>query len=374
MDGIKQNNVTKPVIKIGQPDDSYKIKPLPSPSGKYPYHLTLPRRNHGSTSLSFNMVGDTGGLKSPTFQRQIAEQMGEQTKDPENPTEFLYHLGDIVYHFGEREQYITQFFKPYASYPAPIYAIAGNHDADVNPHNPVPYQSLEPFTSVFCDVRPGDHYFSDQVTRKNQRQPNVYWTLNADLVTIIGLYSNVPKYGYVSAEQGEWFVKELIRAKAMRHEKAIIVCLHHAPYTADTNHGSSKAMIDFLDASFEKAGVLPDAVFSGHVHNYQRFAKTYPEGATVPFIVAGSGGFDELHVLATTDNPQFTQDDPRFENVTLERYSLNQHGFLKISLNKDADKFTLTGEYYTLAHEVTDNPKPPLLHDSFTIDLKRDEP
>jgi hypothetical protein len=372
MQGVSQKSITKPVIKKGQPDDSYKIQPLPTPSGSYPYHLDLPvTANSAATRLVFNMAGDTGGLKSPRFQRQIAEQMGLQTKDSKYPSQFLYHLGDIVYHFGERQQYEAQFFKPYESFPAPIYAIAGNHDADVNPNNPVPYKSLDAFKAVFCDTRPGEHYFSANVSRKNQHQPNVYWTLNTELATIIGLYSNVPKYGYISAEQQEWFIKELIRAGEMQAEKAIIVCLHHAPFTADTNHGSSIAMIEFLEASFAAAAVLPDAVFSGHVHNYQRFSKKYPNGKTVPFIVSGSGGFDELHVLASTDDPNFTTEDPHFENVQLENYRLREHGFLKIILLKEAGKFSLTCEYYTMEHQEEMPPSPAGLYDSFTLDLQR---
>ena len=33
--------ITKPVFKLGQPDDNYKYRPLPSPTGKYPYHLNI---------------------------------------------------------------------------------------------------------------------------------------------------------------------------------------------------------------------------------------------------------------------------------------------------------------------------------------------
>ena len=370
MSGVKHNNITKPVIKKGQPDDSFKIQPLPAPSGNYPYHLDFPlSADDASTALSFNLVGDTGGLKSPKFQQQIAAEMGKQTKDPVYPSRFLFHLGDIVYHYGEREQYERQFFKPYASFPAPIFAIAGNHDADVNPLNPVPYKSLDAFTSVFCDPRPGEHYFSAAVTRTNQHQPNVYWTLNTEMATIIGLYSNVPKFGYISTEQQDWFVKELIRAGAMQEEKAIIVCLHHAPYSADTNHGSSLAMIEVLDDCFAKAGVLPDVVFSGHVHNYQRFSKAYPE-KTVPFIVSGAGGFDELHVLAANDDPAFTNDDPHFENVSLENYSLYQHGFLKVILEKEAGNFSLTCQYFTMAHDE-EKDSPATLFDTFTLNLNR---
>ncbi|PIH03163.1 hypothetical protein CS542_02885 [Pedobacter sp. IW39] len=62
---------------------------------------------------------------------------------------FLYHVGDIVYHFGEAEQYDASFH-PYKDYPAPIYAIAGNQH-DVNPNAKPPYSSLTPFTSVFAE-------------------------------------------------------------------------------------------------------------------------------------------------------------------------------------------------------------------------------
>jgi predicted phosphodiesterase len=366
-----KNFSAKPVLKKGQPDDSYKIQPLPAPVGDYPYHVDLPAdpTEEGGKRLVFNMVGDTGGIKSPAFQKQIAQQMGKQVTEGELKSQFLYHLGDIVYHFGEREQYEVQFFEPYAHYPAPIYAIAGNHDADVNHDNPIPYHSLEPFTSVFCEKREGDHYFSAQVNRKNQHQPNIFWTLNTELATIIGLYSNVPKFGYIGDEQREWFVKELIRAGEMNEEKAIIVCLHHSPFSADTNHGSSLAMISFLEAAFEQAGVWPDIVFSGHVHNYQHFEKSYANDRKVPFIVAGSGGFDELHTLATVEDRQFTSEHPLFEGVKLLNYSLSQHGFLKIRVEKTEASFSLTCEYYTMAHAVKDVPTVSL-HDQFSVDLR----
>lgn len=373
MDVLAQN-ITKPVIKKDQADDSYKIQPTPLPVGKYPYHLDFPNEKSDSSEkkLVFNMVGDTGGIKSPTFQRQIAEQMGQQVKDGINRPQFLFHLGDIVYHFGEREQYERQFFRPYANYPGPIFAIPGNHDADVNVSNPTPYKSLDAFKEVFCDPRPEDHYFSEDVSRMNQHQPHVYWTLNTELATIIGLYSNVPKFGYISPEQRDWFISELKSAGELKHEKAIIVCLHHAPYSADTNHGSSLAMIQFLEGAFAEAGVLPDIVFSGHVHNYQRFSKNYEGKKTVPFIVAGGGGFDELHLLAANEDPLFTNKSPYFEGVQLENSCLNQHGFLKVILEKKAEEFKLTCEYYTMAHDENSRPVPAKFFERFTLDLNRD--
>jgi Calcineurin-like phosphoesterase len=43
---------------------------------------------------------------------------------------FFYHLGDVVYYDGEHASYYQQFYDTYLHYPAPIFAIPGNHDFD----------------------------------------------------------------------------------------------------------------------------------------------------------------------------------------------------------------------------------------------------
>ncbi|GAA4317166.1 hypothetical protein GCM10023149_14590 [Mucilaginibacter gynuensis] len=357
---------TTPVFKRHQPDDTYKFQPLPAPTGAYPYHLSLetvqPEIN--SQKLVFHMVGDTGGTRNPDMQALMAAAMAEQYNElPEDQPKFLYHLGDIVYHHGEAENYEQQFFTPYKCYPGPIFAIAGNHDTDINPANPVPYHSLDAFTTVFCDTEPRDIAFDTAKTRKSMVQPNVYWTLTSPLANIIGLHSNVPKYGVITPEQKAWFIEELINANEERPEKALIICIHHAPYSADTNHGSSMQMIEFLEDIFTETGIKPDVVFSGHVHNYQRFRKIYADGVVVPYIVAGGGGFDELNALALTDNPQYTGNNPLFDNVTLQSYCDDRHGFLKIAVEKTADGLSLSGNYYVVTPEAV------ALTDSFSVKL-----
>ena len=66
---------------------------------------------------------------------------------------------------------------------------------------------------------------------------------------------------------------------------AIIDCLHHAPYSADTNHGSSLAMIDFLQHAYSQAGVTPDLVCSDAIAI--TLSTTLSDGTTIPYIVAG---------------------------------------------------------------------------------------
>jgi calcineurin-like phosphoesterase family protein len=350
-----------PVIKKDQPDDSFKFRPLPQPVGRYPYRLNLSDVIPGidTDKLVFHMVGDTGSVRKPEAQQGIIDEMIAQFDENERPS-FLYHLGDLVYHYGEPEQYANQFFKPYESYPAPILAIAGNHDSDVNPDSE-PYQSLDAFTKVFCDTEPRMIAFSGTSQRKSMVQPNVYWTLDTSVATIIGLHSNVPKYGIITAEQRTWFLEELRAADAT---KMLIVCVHHAPFTADTNHGASLYMIDFLESAYQETNIKPDIIFSGHVHNYQRFSKQYPDNKTIPYIVAGSGGFDELHSIADTNDPRFTANSPLFEAVKLESYCDTKHGFLKIAITKTNGLLELTGHYYAVSSEAITHAT---LFDSFTI-------
>lgn len=357
------------VLKTEKIDDAHKFQSLPQPSGSYPYRLKVDPI-HNDEKLVFHMVGDTAGIGKSDLQQTVVNQMTTQylNSTPDEQPSFLYHLGDIVYHYGEAEQYDTQFLTPFEQYPAPIYAIAGNHDSDVNPQSKEAYESLEAFYTTFCNTCPKTIHFGNNKHRKSQIQPHVYWTMEAGLATIIGLYTNVPKYGCIKKEQRSWFVKELQHAAKFSSEKAIIVCLHHAPYSADFNHGSSPNMIEFLESAFEEAGVKPDIVFSGHVHNYQRFNKQYLDGKTVPFVVAGAGGFEELHTLADPTDPEYYTESPLFDQVHLENYCDNRRGFLKIVIEKNPFSFIIKGEYYTVSNKNSEN-KNHALFDTFIVDL-----
>ncbi|SEJ13403.1 3',5'-cyclic AMP phosphodiesterase CpdA [Dyadobacter koreensis] len=367
----KSSKYTVPVIKKDQPDDTYKFQPLPTPTGQYPYRLSLqqicPEINEVATV--FHMFGDTGSIVNPAFQHFVAAAMAKQyeTEEDEKP-QFLYHLGDVVYTFGEADKYSTQFFEPYQKYPGPIFAIAGNHDSDVNPNAAKAYKSLDAFKAVFCDTERRPIAFGRGVDRKSMIQPNIYWTLKAPLANIIGLHSNVPKFGVITPDQRKWFKEELKAAALERSEKALIVTIHHAPYTADVNHGSSIPMIQFLEEAFEETGVFPDIVFSGHVHNYQRFTKTYKNGKTIPFIVAGAGGYDELHPVAQISDPRFFTNPELFKGIKLENYADNKHGFLKIAIKKSNGKLRLAGNYYTIPHEELPDMKTTLT-DQFLLNL-----
>jgi hypothetical protein len=363
---------TTPVLKKNQPDDSYKFQPVPPPSGIYPYHLDLQNIQSlpDTQTLAFHMLGDTGSVYNPDFQKLVVAEMVRQYDKAEGTDfepQFLYHLGDVVYNYGEASQYKRQFFEPYQKYPGPIFAIPGNHDSDINPDSRVPYRSLDAFRAVFCDTQRRTVPFSGNAERQSMVQPHVYWTLVTPVAHIIGLYCNVTKFGIITPEQRQWLVNELRIAQEQRPGKAILLAMHHSPYSADVNHGSSLAMIRFLDGVFEQTGVRPDAVFSGHVHNYQRFTKRYPGGDTLPFIVCGNGGYDELHPVASTYDGRFTANNALFNHVQLKHYCDDKHGFLKVIIEKAA-AVTVRVEFYTLPHERRIGPgMKAILSDQLTI-------
>ena len=258
--------------KVHTPHGNQRFQPLPHPVGKTPYHLSLDsvlsqgeiQKIVDSQSITFHCVGDTGGVKSPAPQKLVANGL-ENTE-----ASFFYHLGDVVYYNGESEKYYDQFYDPYQYYTRPIFAIPGNHDGDPLPSTGE--SSLEAFVRNFCSTSTSITKDAGEVHKSPMIQPNVYWTLDAPLVTIVGLYTNVVEGGEVQQDQIDWFENEL---KTADKTKALVVALHHPVFSMDGMHSGSQAMLELLDKAFANTNVIPDVVFSAHVHNYQRFTRTY---------------------------------------------------------------------------------------------------
>ena len=73
------------------------------------------------------------GDRFPPPQRVVAYHLAQDAhRAPRTaPVACLFHLGDVVCHYGETSGYPDQFHAPYGVYPEPIFAIPGNHDAMV---------------------------------------------------------------------------------------------------------------------------------------------------------------------------------------------------------------------------------------------------
>jgi acid phosphatase type 7 len=298
--------------------------PLPPPKAQPPYRLALGTVTQDpAETLELIAFGDVGGIVDATPQRNVAASIAS------NPftanASFVYVVGDVVYYNGDHSDYYPQFYEVYEKVNLPFFAIPGNHDGDNSDNTSVP--SLDAFMTNFCAPNASHTADAQDAPRDAMTQPYCYWTLSAALATIVGLYTNVPSGGVVDATQEAWLVEELRAAPAGR---ALILTLHHPPYSADAYHGGSKQMGDLIDRATKAAGRWPDLILSGHVHDYQRFTRNINNG--VPYIVSGAGGYHNLHSMAsgigTLPWPVPGSD------VTLEAYDDHDWGWLALSITK----------------------------------------
>jgi hypothetical protein len=300
--------------------------------------------------LVFHCVGDSGGIHGTATQEAIAEAMENQINaagDGAKPA-FYYNLGDVVYFNGQSQLYKTEFYEPYQYYRALIFAIPGNHDGDTHTQRgdlPDTEPSLFGFMQNFCAAAP-EHV---SPYRMSMTQPYVYWTLDAPFVTIIGLYSNVE--GSLDArgrnDQQAYLTNQLRDAA---RDKKVIVTVHHPPFSLDSSHGGSPDILHALDGAISASGRVPDAVLSGHVHNYQRFSREI-EGRKIPYVVAGAGGYANdarsMHKIQKGLVGKRLPLKTTLRDVTFEKYQETAPGFLRVTATKEQLKF----EYFTVPFE-----------------------
>jgi hypothetical protein len=317
--------------------------------------------------IVFHSVGDTGSVEGPTTQSLVADKMVSDFTEanPADVPSFFFHLGDVVYYFGEAEYYYDQFFEPYRAYPAPIFAVPGNHDGVVYATDPEP--TLDAFLRNFVAPSAAQSPDSGGLLRTTMIQPGVYFTLEAPFVRILGLYSNVLEDpGVISDENGSNTVLDqrqvtflstaLARAKSENFAGAVIITVHHPPFTGGSTHGGSPMMLADIDSACATAGFYPHAVFSGHAHNYQRFTRLI-NGYQTPYIVAGCGGHSPLSKMSSTYRTPYQIDS----TLTLESYDDTDFGYLRVIVNAT----TMTVEF----HPQSDGSTTKTPDDTVTIDL-----
>lgn len=329
--------------------------------------------------IVFHAVGDTGAAKVSKVQTAataiaheaaVADAMVADIQNGgANGPAFFFHLGDVIYNFGEAQYYYDQFYEPYREYDRPIFAIPGNHDGMVFGSSSAAPQvpTLAAFLTNFCGAAPDPSPDAPSISRTVMTQPGVYFTLDAPFVSIIGLYSNVMDTGggIISSQGGhfplvndqlDFLTSELQRLKAERQAKkrAILIAVHHPPLSADAKTGGTKGLTDDIDACCVKAGLWPDALLSGHAHLYQRFTRTV-NGRDVPYIVSGSGGFAATPPQGGAPPAGTVDGDHKLEVAPIVQF-----GYLTITT--DAKTLTITFNTAPRGGPVT-----PL--DSVTLDL-----
>jgi hypothetical protein len=341
-----------------------------------------------SGEIVFHSLGDSGGIKEPSHQFAVADGMTQQLQGETYASglpAFCYHLGDVVYYFGQERYYYDQFYDPYRDYGGPIFAIPGNHDGAMFPKEVAKY-SLEAFYNNFCSKHPSSDPAAKGFSRTTMTQPGVYFTLNAPFVKIIGLYSNtgesvgVISGGTVGNAQLDFLNAELQTAAAARAQKgsapfALIIAVHHPPFTASNEHFPSPGMLSQIDQACQQAKIWPDLVLSGHAHLYERYTRTLPPKYTmmpeknprqIPYAVAGNGGYLNLSPTLTGKNgadpqPGVPGTDGKGNPLTLNVYNNTTYGFLRLTVNPKSILLESFG-----VNETTGKTS---IIDRFTVDL-----
>ena len=333
--------------------------------------------------LSFHAVGDTGAAKVNSFQTaaqaianeaSVADSMARdvQVGGTTGPA-FFFHLGDVVYNFGEGQYYYDQFFEPFRGYDRPIFAIPGNHDGMVfGKTRDVPQvPTLTAFLRNFCADTPGPSPDAADLVRSTMDQPGVYFTLDAPFVSIVGLYTNVLEGpGVISTQGGKYpalagdhqldFLKaELQRLAPARKagERAVIIACHHPPVSADAKHGGSTGLADDIDTAARAAGFWPDAVLSGHAHLYQRFTRRV-DGREIPYVVSGSGGF-----AVTPPRGGLPKTPLTVGEYTLVKPPIVEFGYLTVTVDLSKKTGYLTITFTDRTHTKT--------HDTLRLNLTK---
>jgi len=311
-------------------------------------------------AITFHAVGDTGSPDTMTEIISDAMAADYSVADPAGSPAFLFHLGDVIYYDNTANGYLSQFYTPYKHYPGKIIAIPGNHDGEMvkydQPGQVSTNQSstLQAFQANFCQavtvVPPG----AGTIFREMISQPAVYWYLNAPLVDIIGLYSNVADGpGFIADDkvigqsQKTWFQATLEKIASARQtaRKALILAVHHPPFSGG-GHSPSVDMLKDIDDCCQAAKIMPDAVISGHSHNYQRFTRFVTINGVdmeIPYFVVGCSGHG-IQNVAHADGSK--TDDHTFES------SLKGYGFLTVTV----DKASITIKFTQVQTDSTKGP------------------
>jgi hypothetical protein len=333
--------------------------PFPAPRGLPEPRLTLeevlgPSGAAAMKSITsagqmvFHAVGDTGNTRGPDSQNEVADKMISdfvEQADADRPIFFL-HLGDVIYNFGEAQYYYDQFYDPYRNYPAPIVALAGNHDGMVAPESNA--TTLTAFLNNFCAE--GDFHTTAEaggLNRTAQIQPGVFYTFEAPFIRFLVLYSNtLEDPGVISSENGTWpdigdsqldYLKAALqRAKDEKFAGALVLAHHHPAYTAGSKHGWSMKLRQEVDAFCDEVGIWPHAVLSAHAHNYQRFTRAHGQ-MQIPYIIAGNGGHGLAKLVRKGQPPLRTptvvDSGAGGDQVTFESYDDQAYGYLRIVVN-----------------------------------------
>ena len=212
-----------------------------------------------------------------------------------NPA-FVCFTGDIVYNGPDPNDWKvwdgeTQIWRDKK---IPIYPALGNHDLHGDPKI-----ALGNYFQRFPDLKDSRHY-----------------SVRAANALILVLDSSLDE---VAGPQGEWLANKLDHVPA--DVDFVFLMFHHPPYTSSSDdkkfggghsaRATEQALAKVVETRQAHASYRI-AVFSGHVHNYERH-----EHNGVTYFVSGGGGAHAYPIERAPDDP-FQSKEVNYHYLTVE--------------------------------------------------------
>ncbi|XP_002978336.2 purple acid phosphatase 22 [Selaginella moellendorffii] len=224
------------------------------------------------SSIKFAIVGDLGQTYSSNVTLSHIEQSGAQ---------YLLNVGDFSYADGYQPRWDTwgRFMTRYTSKVPMVFAY-GNHEIE--------------FDNAVDAVKPHDGFLSPNTRFSAPWQScgavaAIYYSLNVGPVHIISLnsYVGITKY----TPQYNWLLSDLEHVD--RSVTPWVIIITHVPWynTYNAHYMEGEVVRSAVEYFARKYRV--DAIFSGHVHAYERFKRLYlyEEDECAPvYITIGDGG------------------------------------------------------------------------------------
>jgi calcineurin-like phosphoesterase family protein len=271
--------------------------------------------------MSFVVMGDTG--EGDASQYAVVPPLLNEAAG----TEFLFICSDVIYPAGGIGAYNDRFYRPYAGYPGPIYAVPGNHDwyddlagfmfhfCGLEHRPPVRAESVRGWLRNLLSSKP-EPADPDVVAKmralrpapaQQARQPAPYFAIDAGPVRLIAIDTGIT--GVIDRDQASW----LRRISAGTDQPKVL--LTGKPIYVDGKHhpGRIEDSAETVDDIVRDPAHRYVAAIGGDIHNYQRYPVTLPDGRVIQYIVSGGGGafMHATHKIPRIDLPGVTEDDFR---------------------------------------------------------------
>jgi hypothetical protein len=264
-------------------------------------------------------------------------------------TDFAVLCSDVVYPAGGVRAYADRFYRPYADYPGPIYALPGNHDW---------YDGLVGFMTTFCDAPPdagapepvftgpwwrrtlakllwyrdGKGTVEDVAEMRRYRdaesqqggQPGPYCAIDAGPVRLVLIDTGIE--GRIDRDQARW----LREVSAGDRPK---ILLTGRPIYSYANRQDSP-----IEGGGDVNEIVTDPAFNyvacigGDDHNYQRYPVRQRDGRTILYLVAGGSG---AYLSATHQIPNVDRLAPAVREEDFRCYPLRGDSLAHFSRRYD---------------------------------------